>query len=650
MNKHNFRRWLARLTAIGMVAAGVVSCGGSDDPVVQPATLVLRGGKVMTMDAGGTIASAVAVRGRRIVAVGSDAAMAGYINDETKIVELDGRMLLPGFIDAHIHPVLGSERMNECSAGGETLKVDVIVQIALDCVAADPAPRDDKWIQVVNVNPATFVATADDLDAISTVRPVILIGIDGHTSWVNHKALALAGITAATPDPVGGQIERDAHGNPTGFLKDAAQGLVTALIPPLSFSERKALAQQAIELIRSKGITAVQDAWASEDAMDIYEALAQDGTLKMRVRATLASDVVDDEAEYKRLIALRARFANHDLIRANGVKIFSDGVIEYPTQTAAMIVPYYDGHGGATTNYGGRYFEQSVLNAYVARLDAEGFTVHTHSIGDYTTHAVLDALAYARGKNGVTDNRHQISHLQVVDPADFPRFAALGVAANMQLFWALPDVYTIDAVQPYMRPDRFELMYPAGSLLAAGAELVGGSDWPVDVFPDDPMPNTPLSASAIALTRVNEFEPQYAGLVLNAKERVTLKDMLAAYTINAARALRLDTEVGSIEVGKLADFVVLDQDITAITPMELLAVQVHYTIFDGEVVYDNTAAPMAAPAALRSVALEQPASVKRTRAARRSHDFCGDATHRHQVATAPSARPVGQTLASAGGR
>ncbi|MCO5124715.1 MAG: amidohydrolase family protein, partial [Rhizobacter sp.] len=152
------------------------------------------------------------------------------------------------------------------------------------------------------------------------------------------------------------------------------------------------------------------------------------------------------------------------------------------------------------------------------------------------------------------------------------------------------------------------------------------------------------------LTRVNEFEPQYAGLVLNAKERVTLKDMLAAYTINAARALRLDTEVGSIEVGKLADFVVLDQDIAAITPMELLAVQVHYTIFDGEVVYDNTAAPMAAPAALRSVALEQPASAKRTRAARRSHDFCGDATHRHAAATAPSARPVGQALASAGGR
>jgi predicted amidohydrolase YtcJ len=490
MNKHNFRRWLARLTAIGMVAAGVVSCGGSNDPVVQPATLVLRGGKVMTMDAGGTIASAVAVRGGRIVAVGSDAAMAGYINDETKVVELDGRMLLPGFIDAHIHPVLGSERMNECSAGGETLKVDVLVQIALDCVAADPAPRNDKWIQVVNVNPATFVATADDLDAISTVRPVILIGIDGHTSWVNHKALTLAGITAATPDPVGGQIERDAHGNPTGFLKDAAQGLVTALIPPLSFAERKALAQQAIELIRSKGITSVQDAWASEEAMDVYEALAKDGTLKMRVRATLASEVVDDEAEYKRLNALRARFAHHDLIRANGVKIFSDGVIEYPTQTAAMIVPYYDGHGGATTNYGGRYFEQSVLNAYVTRLDAEGFTVHTHSIGDYTTHAVLDALAYARDKNGVTDNRHQISHLQVVDPADFPRFAALGVAANMQLFWALPDVYTIDAVQPYMRPDRFELMYPAGSLLDAGAELVGGSDWPVDVFPDDPMPNT----------------------------------------------------------------------------------------------------------------------------------------------------------------
>jgi predicted amidohydrolase YtcJ len=623
MNKWTLARWLGALAALGLASAGLVSCGGGDSDY-RPATLVLRGGKVTTMDAKGSIASAVAVVGNRIVAVGNDATMEQYIGFSTKIIELNGRMLLPGFIDAHIHPVLGSERLNECSADGQTLKVDALVQIALDCVAADPAPNNDKWIQLVNVNPATLVATATDLDAISSVRPVLLSGIDGHTSWVNHKALALAGITAATPNPVGGQIERDAHGNPTGFLKDSAQDLVAALIPPLSFDERKSLAQQAMDLIRSKGITAVQDAWASQNELDIYEALAKDGTLKMRVRATLQSEVVDDEAEYQRLIAIRAHFADHPLIRADAVKIFSDGVIEYPTQTAAMIVPYDDDHGNPTSNYGGRYFDQDVLNAYVTRLDAVGFTVHTHSIGDYTTHAVLDALAFARAQNGVTDNRHQIAHLQIVDAADFPRFAQLGVAANMQLFWALPDVYTIDAVQPYLRPDRFELMYPAGSLVAAGAELVGGSDWPVDVFPDDPMPNTPLSSTFIALTRTNIFEPQYAGLVLNVNERVTLKHMLAAYTINAARALRLDADVGSIEVGKIADFVVLDQDLEAIATEDLLGVQVNYTIFDGEVVYDSTAAPMAAPAALRSIALGQPANQTRQRHVRRSHDFCGE--------------------------
>lgn len=575
--------------ALALAASALAGCLGWDHDRPEPATLVLRGGQVRTMDAQGRSATAVAVRGARIVAVGTDAEVFDYIGPDTQVVELAGKTLLPGFIDGHIHPAMGAERLAQCSVDGVALSVDEIVAYALgDCLPNEPQPvPDGKWIEIANVNPTNFVATAADLDRISATRPVALHGIDGHTEWVNSKALQLAGITADTQDPPGGQIERDGSGHPTGFLKDAAQGLVDSIIPPLTLDERVALAQQALDLVRSKGITSVQDAWASESALEVYETLEAAGTLKMRVRAALMSDILDDEAEYQRLLGLRARYATHPLIQADAVKIFSDGVIEYPTQTAAMIKPYLDEHGQPTANYGGRYFDQAVLNRYVARLDKEGFTIHTHSIGDYTTRAVLDALAAARQANGASDNRHQIAHLQIVDPADFARFQQVGVLANMQLFWALPDEYSIDAVEPYILPETHRYMYPAGSLKAAGATLVGGSDWPVDAMPGDPMPNTPLSATQIAVTRTFPYpDSPYTGQTLHAEEVVAVGDMIAAYTINAAKSLRMDDRVGSIEVGKLADFVVLDRDPYTTPSDQIMQIGVAQTFFAGQVVYD----------------------------------------------------------------
>lgn len=585
------RAWLAAAGAL-LALAGCLDWE-SDRP--EPATLVLRGGRVHTMDADRRVVSAVAVRGNQIVAVGSDGEVNDYVGVHTRVVELNGQTVLPGFIDAHVHPALGGERLAQCSVGGESLTVDQMVEFAQTvCMANEPQPvPEDKWLEIANVNPVNFVATAADLDRISSTRPVALHGIDGHTEWVNTRALHLAGITAETPDPPGGEIERDANGQPTGFLKDAAQELVNALIPPLTLDEKTALAAEALAMLRAKGITTVQDALVSEGTLEVYEALAAAGNLKMRVRASLMSEIVDDEAEYQRLIGLRAKYAQHPLIQADAVKIFSDGVIEYPTQTAAMIKPYLDGNGNATTNYGGRYFEQAVLNAYVTRLDKEGFTVHTHSIGDYTTRATLDAIQAARtanGAGGAAANRHQITHLQIVDPADIPRFGALGVVANMQLFWAEPNEWSMDAVQPYMLPETHRYMYPAGSLRAAGAMLVGASDWPVDALPDDPMPNTPLAAIQTGTARTNATPGSpYEGQVLHGEEVVPVADMVAAYTVNAAKALRLEARVGSIEVGKRADLVVLAADPLQAPALQIGAIAVLQTIFDGEVVHEAVA-------------------------------------------------------------
>lgn len=606
-------RRIAGLLAAGVVLAGAISC--SEDQGPEPATLVLRGGRVKTMDAARRTATAIAVRGDKVIAVGNDDDVSRWIGDGTQVVELDGRTVLPGFIDAHIHPVSGALRLGQCSTEGAPLAVAEVVAAAQACLAADTTSAPGAWFEVVAVNPAGFVATAEDLDAISTTRPVVLHGIDEHTMWVNHLALQQAGITAATPDPAGGQVERDAQGRPTGFLKDAALQLVEAVIPPVPLATRVELAKQALALVRSKGITSIQDAQATEDVLDVYESLESSGELDLRVRADLANGIVDDEAQYQRLIALRARFASHPLVRADAVKIFSDGVIEFPTQTAALIHPYLDAAGHATDNLGGRYFTQDLLNRYVARLTREGFSINVHAIGDYTTHAVLDAFAYARQRNGAADLRHQVSHLQVVDPGDFARFAQLGVYANMQMLWAQPDVYSIEAVQPYVDAAANRYMYPAGSLVAAGATLVGGSDWPVDVLPDDPMPNQPLSATQTGVTRENldPTDTSHYGQVLHAEERVSRDTMLAAYTINAARALKQEATTGSLEVGKKADIAILDADLDAVADEAIAGVHVQTTVFDGRIVYERPAG-----AATTQV-------VRTT--ARRSHAFCLHGAH-----------------------
>lgn len=576
----------AWLVAAVATAAAIVACGGSGTPA--PATIVLRGGQVHTMDANRTVATAIAIRGDRIVAIGTDAEASAYVGPKTEVIELNGRMVLPGFIDAHIHSVVGSEDLDKCSLGDEALDLTQITATVQACVAAAPAGSADEWFEVVHVNPAGLVMTRTDLDAMLAARPLLLRGTDHHTAWTNTRGLALAGITAATPDPAGGSIERDASGQPTGFLKDAAIDLAAGAIPPPTLAQRMAKERIALAQHNALGITSFQDALATPDVLDVYAALEASNELTARVRATLASTIADDEAEYARLKAVRASYASgHPRLRADAVKIFADGVIEYPTQTAALLKPYLDGHGNPTANYGGRYFDQAVLDRYVTRLDADGFTVHVHAIGDATARAALDAFENARRANGATANRHQIAHLQIVDPADFARFGTLGVLANMQLLWAIPDVYSIDAVQPYIDPTSFRYMYPAASLRDAGATIVGGSDWPVST-------ENPLLAIVTGVLRTNPDD----GRVLNAEQRVTLDDMLAAYTINAAKALKQERTTGSLEVGKLADLVVIDRDLTAIAPEEIPLASVQLTLLDGQRVFDAALQP--ATAARRS--------------------------------------------------
>jgi hypothetical protein len=345
--------------------------------------------------------------------------------------------------------------------------------------------------------------------------------------------------------------------------------------PDLTF--QAAQLERAFAEMRADGITSVQDANVDEHAMQLYKRLYDEQRLAMRVRGTFGLKETDRPAQVLigEALEFRRRWTvDPDYLRADAVKIFADGVIEYPSHTAALLKPYLDGSGRPTQDRGPTYYSQAHLNQVVAAADAAGFTVHVHAIGDRAIHSALEAFAYARKHNGLSDNRWQIAHLELIDPRDFPRFKELGAIANFQLLWAVRDPYIVEATLPYLGPERSRHLYPARSLLDAGALIAGGSDWDVSSF-------NPFAAMECAVTRRESrgSEP------LLPKQSLPLQAVVDAYTINAAFALRQERLTGSLERGKRADFIVLDRDIFALDPFDLHNTRVLLTYLDGRQVY-----------------------------------------------------------------
>jgi predicted amidohydrolase YtcJ len=391
-------------------------------------------------------------------------------------------------------------------------------------------PGDSKaWFRVIRLDPVGLALTRGDLDSILSDRPMVIFGSGGHTVWANSPALRAAHISVATHDPAGGHIERDPMGIPTGTLQDTAFDIVQRAMPKADLAFEAAQLERAFNNMHARGITSVQDAAADEHLMQIYKRLYETHRLNMRVRAsyTLSNLHTPAKTLIARAIKFRARWAmDPDFLRADAVKIFADGVIEYPTQTAALLEPYLNAAGRPTLSRGPSYFTQSNLNRIVAAADAAGFTVHVHAIGDRATRSALDAFAYSREVNGPLDNRNQIAHLELVDPSDFPRFKALGVIANFQLDWAESDYFLVKGTIPFIGHKRTHYLYPARSLRDAGALIVGGSDWgdSFDAF----------EAMEHAITRSGGSNK--APLI--PEQAMRIEEMVDAYTINAAFALK----------------------------------------------------------------------------------------------------------------
>lgn len=539
-----------------------------------PAELVFTHGAIWTAAPARPWAEALAVREGHIVYVGDDGGVLRFIGTATKVVDLAGRMMLPGFHDTHAHPLSGGLELGECNLydANTVAEVEGLIRAYVQAHPDLPWIKGNGWQLPVfaRANPGK-----DLLDRLVPARPALFYSADGHSAWVNSKALALAGITRETRDPVNGRIERDGRsGEPSGTLRESAVDLVASRLPAYTRAERAGAVRRALAEANRFGITAITDADAGPDYLEAYAALDRRGELTARVTAAIHSESATPVAEEAaRLRRIRMEYRAGSRLAVNTVKLYADGVIE--ARTAALLAPYLDRAG----ERGPLNYAPEELAARITAFDRDGFQIHVHAIGDRAIRVTLDALAHAREANGPRDARPVIAHLELFDPADIPRFRQLGVVASVQPYWAVPDEYVTALTLPALGPARSRWIYPIASLMASGAVVAGGSDWTVSSL-------NPLDAIQVAITR--QIPDSLNGPVLNPEQRVDLPRMLAAYTINGAFATRLERETGSLEAGKAADLIVLDRNLFALPAPEIHQARVLLTLLDGQAVWRDT--------------------------------------------------------------
>ncbi len=567
----------AFLMFIVLASCVLLSCTqrGPEDTDANYADTIFRNGAVYTMDVNRSWATAIAVRGDKIVYVGFDDGVDALKGPETRVIDLGSKMLMPSFQDIHIHPI---------SAGREALTVDLnelssIEEYVSAIKAYADANPDEAWILGGGWSMDVFGpggrASKKLIDAVVADRPVYVTSSDGHTAWANSKALEMAGIDEDTQDPASGIVDRNPDtGEIIGSLQEGAMALLTAHIPPSTPEFDQQSLKYAVDLLNRYGITAITDAIVTQPDLDAYRALDDRGELTLRVVASLwwertaGLEQIDD---FKRM---RDEYTRGNL-NAGTVKIMQDGVME--NYTAAMSEPYFvDGFPKGIS-----MVEPEFLKEAVTALDAEGFQVHFHAIGDAGITQCLDAVEAAINANGNAHRRHHISHLQAIHPNDLPRFRELDVVANFQPLWAYADEYITDLTLPFIGEERGNWMYTIRSVVNAGGMIAFGSDWSVSTA-------NPFPQIETAVTRT-DAERDDAPFMPH--ETIDLATALAAFTINSAYVNGIDDVSGSIDVGKLADLIVLDRNLFDIPAKEISETKVLLTLFGGQPVHGNLLMP-----------------------------------------------------------
>lgn len=572
----------ARLTTfvvIGIVAATFIAgliVGAQRDDSDGPIDLIIHNGRVFTADADGSMAEALAVRGSRIVRVGSDREVLRLRRPQTHVVDARRAAVLPGFNDAHVHFIGGGLALDKIDLLGATDLQEIERRIR---EWADENP-DEPWVLGRGWYYEPFpggLPTRQMLDAIVPDRPARLVSYDGHTAWVNSRALKLAGISRATPDPANGAIVRDKRtGDATGVLKESAMSLVGRLVPQPTAQDRARALRAAVVEAQRHGITSVQVAGGSVEDLDIYHEAARAGELGVRLYAAISAQGAPTEAWLNGLEAARVRFGDDPLFKAGAIKIAADGVIE--AHTAAMLEPYANRPEAGTPAVA-----PDDLNKGVRLADVRGWQVMTHAIGDRAIRMALDAYAHAERSNPrpAKGRRHRVEHVETVDPVDLPRFGALGVIASMQPYHGTPSPAQIDVWSRNIGQDRAARGWPYASIAAARGRLAFGSDWPV-------VPLNPMLGIHTAVNRTTPDGTPRTGW--NPGQKMTLEAALRAYTAGPAWASFDEGRKGTLTAGMLADVVVLSTDIFAPSARpSLSAARPVLTIFDGRIVYRRDA-------------------------------------------------------------
>jgi hypothetical protein len=571
------------------------------------ADLVYRNGYVYTVDARDSVQQAVAVRDGRIVYVGDEAGLKAFVGDRTRTIDLQGRMLMPGLVDGHMHPLQGGASLIKCNLNYEQLSVGAMQAKVQACLDATRTQEPDRWLEVVNwfqegMTPAGVVTTKSILDVLKTRRPIIVESSFGHSSLVNSRAIEIAGLGARTADPLSGKIGRDAAGNPTGLLDDAAQDLVQDKLPKPTPDDDLKSARAALDAMRRQGITTFLDAMALPPALEAFTRVEDEGGLTARAHFALLITPPEGRhplATMAKVSALAKRYGGDTMqpkpgVTVRNVKLFLDGVISAPALSGAMLEPYFGPTAPAgapwapTRNRGPDvYFPAPVLRKLLIDVVGAGLEPHMHADGDRAVREGLDAIQALRAAYPGKDVRAAIAHDEIVDPADFARYQRLNVIPVLSFQWEKPASDTVDNARDYLGPARFKYMEPAGVLAAAGARIAYGSDWPVD-------PLDEWFALKVGVTRANRPQagPAYAGR-LSEDPGLSRQAVLRAITMNSSYELHQDTLTGSIEVGKFAAFIVLDRNVLTIPAEEIADVKVLQTVVCGAVVYqaENFAAP-----------------------------------------------------------
>ena len=532
---------------------------------------------VYTMDEMSSEAEALVLKKNKIIFVGDEESALKFKSDQTLLVQAPDGMVLPGFIDSHVHLIWGGIEMSECQLSGLTSKQEIISKIDTYVVEHPHLNwiRGNGWSLPVfkDGNPSKHI-----LDKIDTDKPMYFLSADGHSAWVNSKALSIAGLDANTKDPLNGRIERDPVSRmPSGVLREDAMALVESFIPSYTKEQIENGLLISVKKANKFGITSILDAGTESikqkeltelyfDGLDAYREATNNQEISLRVNASQYASPSTWREDLKKI--KNRRFINSQG-SMNTIKIFADGVIE--AGTGALLDPYE-----GTNNFGVLNWDPDTLKIVVATIENEGFQIHSHAIGDKAIRTTLDAFEYARKTNGLNNMRHMISHAQLIHPEDIERFKTLDIITSFQPLWAYPDPYMKELTIPVLGPIRSKWNYPLKSLVSAGARITAGSDWSVTSL-------NPLFGIEVAVTRQEPGSPD--GEILNKGEAIDLESILKAYTIEGAYSLFRENEIGSLKKGKLADIILLDKNLFKIPPYEIHQSKVIMTIFNGSVVY-----------------------------------------------------------------